>query len=152
MDLKDHKNIQTEQTQDAQSLFSPSHLLPACNHRPRVSHLARFNTPRSHFSPQKNPLLVKYSLQMRSFGCCVKHSDPAGVKQGWIKAAALKSVCSGRVRLQLGPASAAGDTVTQLLPHSSDLRRDDRYAEPRERREDASEAGGEVKRKGCRGG
>lgn len=53
MDLKDHKNIQTEQTQDAQSLFSPSHLLPACNHRPRVSRLARFNTPRSNLSQKK---------------------------------------------------------------------------------------------------
>lgn len=87
-----------------------------------------------------------------SFGGCAKHSDPVGVKQGWIKAAALKSVCSGRVCLQLSLASAGGDTVTQLLPHSSDLRRDDRYSEPSDGREDASEAGGEVKRKGCRGG
>lgn len=54
--------------------------------------------------------------------------------------------------MQLSPASAAGDTVTQVLPHSSDLRGDDRYSEPRDGREDASEAGGEVKRKGCRGG
>lgn len=58
MDLKDRKNIQTEQTQDAQSLFSPSHLLPACNHRPCLPLSSLQHTSQPLFLPQKKTHLL----------------------------------------------------------------------------------------------
>lgn len=129
MDLKDHKNIQTEWTQDTQSLFSPSHLLPACNHRHRVTLLARFGTPRSHFSQgQKQPHLLSTICRRRDESCGggVKQSDPTGVTQGLI----CVEECLFRTRAFAGQPGVCSRRYCYTAPtHGPDLHRLDRCSE-----------------------
>lgn len=161
MDLKDHKNIQTEWTQDAQSLFSPSHLLPACNHRHRVTLLARIGTPRSHFSQgKKTTPLVKCDLQakrgelwrLREAGW--PHWCHAGFNLRWRVFVQDACVCRSARRLQQEILLHSSYPRPWPPPAWSILREasEQRAAGPGDDREDASEAGGEVKRKGCRAG
>lgn len=103
------KNVQTPRSQGAQSLFSSWNLLPAHNHLHRVSLFS---------SLQHKKSICRW--ERRGFGPL--SNSLTGVKQGLIKAPVLMSVfsraciCRSALRLQ-----------QEILLHSSDLHRPDRY-------------------------